>query len=694
MDFTGDFSNKINYNTHHNYDPHLAMSSYANSYAHENPMCGTATTSSTNFYNNSSCLNIDTSQASNDTAYLANQTNFNNLTCSKKASIESSFNQNATTGYFPGQYNQATASYPNYLGFAQSDTFAKAQNYAENETASSKCSTNTFSTYYNPASTSWPSTTTQSYFYSNTNPGSTFTSPDSLHLSNSSESSSTITQASYKAPPIDLSSYPAQPQNFQRDSAAENTYWHQSASAANLQNTQQQPVNAYPNFNLTSDYQNKAQNFAKTQPENAQFSLDISDTIIEAATSSKKNIDSSTHTNSEVKSSNEMYAYSSDKSVSFSALKLEKHDSPSIHHKSKHVSKVSKKMVHKKPNNHSVENAKRMTLSGKELASATTTRSTHFVSATSGEKSISIKDKYKSYVDTEIRNANFVKKRQKSLIDEIRLVISRKRESIKDICLSNGLPTEQIAYSIKQHLYELTKNLVSHIIKNIQADLVSANLDFSKSFMDKSLFTAYACLIDNSENMRHICDVDNRSNYLRLSLKNMYKKFDKTNTVQTSPSQNYHANELQPKPIAHYAHSYSNPYFSDHHPIKHESQLIDSNPLSSLTNQVAQFPFTYNSTTTTSTCDNSTLAWNTDTSGSKICCSVDELKMLHFLLLLFTQILNIDEPTIGNHLISSAKASDTETVGPMCVRIVTQLIDQLCQDKSLKVKILLTVSEM
>ena len=127
MDFTGDFSNKINYNTHHNYDPHLAMSSYANSYAHENPMCGTATTSSTNFYNNSSCLNIDTSQASNDTAYLANQTNFNNLTCSKKASIESSFNQNATTGYFPGQYNQATASYPNYLGFAQSDTFAKSQ---------------------------------------------------------------------------------------------------------------------------------------------------------------------------------------------------------------------------------------------------------------------------------------------------------------------------------------------------------------------------------------------------------------------------------------------------------------------------------------------------------------------------------------------------------------------------------------
>lgn len=66
---------------------------------------------------------------------------------------------------------------------------------------------------------------------------------------------------------------------------------------------------------------------------------------------------------------------------------------------------------------------------------------------------------------------------------------------------------------------------------------------------------------------------------------------------------------------------------------------------------------------------------------------VNELKMLHFLILLFTSMMSLDE-------FIHDPQNDKSLDAAYCQKFLATLLDKLCEDKSLKTKILLSVSEV
>ena len=81
-----------------------------------------------------------------------------------------------------------------------------------------------------------------------------------------------------------------------------------------------------------------------------------------------------------------------------------------------------------------------------------------------------------------------------------------------------------------------------------------------------------------------------------------------------------------------------------------------------------------------------TLAADTTTNTTKSDV-VNELKMLHFLILLFTSMMSFDE-------FIHDRQNDKSLDAAYCQKFLATLLDKLCEDKTLKTKILLSVSEV
>ena len=86
--------------------------------------------------------------------------------------------------------------------------------------------------------------------------------------------------------------------------------------------------------------------------------------------------------------------------------------------------------------------------------------------------------------------------------------------------------------------------------------------------------------------------------------------------------------------------------------------------------------------------------------------SLTELKVLHFLLLLFSSFQSLDEfiqydldlynnnNSKKNKINSSSSSTTIKTDIAYCQRFLVKLIDRLCHDKIIKTQILLSVSEI
>jgi hypothetical protein len=97
--------------------------------------------------------------------------------------------------------------------------------------------------------------------------------------------------------------------------------------------------------------------------------------------------------------------------------------------------------------------------------------------------------------------------------------------------------------------------------------------------------------------------------------------------------------------------------------------------------------------------------------NEKLNCSINELKMLHFILLLFSKFINFDFDlslfncslknicNSANLEVASTKFlhdtnSSVSLVRVACIKTISKLIDQLCVDKLIKTKILLNASDL
>lgn len=81
------------------------------------------------------------------------------------------------------------------------------------------------------------------------------------------------------------------------------------------------------------------------------------------------------------------------------------------------------------------------------------------------------------------------------------------------------------------------------------------------------------------------------------------------------------------------------------------------------------------------------------TAARKCSYGLNEIKMIHFILLLFSSIVDLDQ-----FMQISEREKCKSTVCPVdlshCQKLILQLIDHMCKDKFVKTKILLSLSEI
>lgn len=220
--------------------------------------------------------------------------------------------------------------------------------------------------------------------------------------------------------------------------------------------------------------------------------------------------------------------------------------------------------------------------------------------------------KYNEYKQNYAKSTEILKQKYKMMLHAIKLAITRKRDSIKDIYLStNEISFDIIQDLIKQHLFELTKSIIINIFK-IFYDQENFTLDDLKPLntqtnLNKLILISYLYLIENIDNFDSLIHV---------------------NTTNANINDNYL--------------NYQD-YF------KHKLFTIYS-----------------------------------QIDLSKLFCNIQELKMIHFTLILLNYFLyDLESDNIN--------INDNTTT---CVRLLTIIFNQLCHDKLLKTRILLSLSEL
>lgn len=239
---------------------------------------------------------------------------------------------------------------------------------------------------------------------------------------------------------------------------------------------------------------------------------------------------------------------------------------------------------------------------------------------------------------------------------------------------------------MKSHFIELTSSIADFILKNTNTSggYRTNNLNQAEFQMNRELMVAYTYLIDEDHNNSLAGCLNPYELRIKESLKKIYSNAKRTNKQQCD---NKNAD------------------------IPSAEKLINSFDLTDFNNQTA-FPtlnlnaeelnyglsnlqdcemleclegLTDTATTTTTTTTGTTVYVAAVKSNQ----TTTELKMLHFLILLFTSFLSL------NDFIHLNKQQHRDSLNvSYCQRFLLQLLDRLCEDRSVKTKILLSISEI
>ena len=288
-------------------------------------------------------------------------------------------------------------------------------------------------------------------------------------------------------------------------------------------------------------------------------------------------------------------------------------------------------------------------------------------------------------------------------MNNIKKIINEKRNTIKSLYSTYigldsvnkedlNLKYENFKTILQNYLFNLAKLLIKCILRTIDDKINYQELDQETDCIDefnyeimylinttnnKSLLFAYTYLVENIDETSTIIpenDYEKQFKNFKKSLKKIYSNFNEDSSkAETSSFRNYNEQQQQ-------FNSYL-PYYDEHE----DKEFF--------------FPDIQKTSCATT---------------NKILCSVNELKILHFILLLFSKFLNSDvDLTLfnfslknvcsrtlskldeANSVMTEATANSSSAVVRIaCVKIITKLIDQICANKLIKMKILLNASDL
>ena len=314
-----------------------------------------------------------------------------------------------------------------------------------------------------------------------------------------------------------------------------------------------------------------------------------------------------------------------------------------------------------------------------------------------------LKFNYATYFENELANAELIKTKQAAIMNNIKKIINEKRNTIKSLYSTYigldsvnkedlNLKYENFKTILQNYLFNLAKLLIKCILRTIDDKINYQELDQETDCIDefnyeimylinttnnKSLLFAYTYLVENIDETSTIIpenDYEKQFKNFKKSLKKIYSNFNEDSSkAETSSFRNYNEQQQQ-------FNSYL-PYYDEHE----DKEFF--------------FPDIQKTSCATT---------------NKILCSVNELKILHFILLLFSKFLNSDvDLTLfnfslknvcsrtlskldeANSVMTEATANSSSAVVRIaCVKIITKLIDQICANKLIKMKILLNASDL
>ena len=338
---------------------------------------------------------------------------------------------------------------------------------------------------------------------------------------------------------------------------------------------------------------------------------------------------------------------------------------------------------------------------------------------------------YKKYIENEINNAELIKSKQTIIINNIKNIINDKRNSIKSLFITHNLVDtivvnkedlnlryENFKTILQNYLFNLAKLLVKCIIDTVndKYDCHEVNnnnnnnnnseenvdelsyeiMNLINSTNNKSLIFAYMYLVENiDENLVIIPENDYEKQFknFKKSLKRIYSSICNDDDKMKIENLNYgfnnnnnSKNDQQQQQFATNSTGFMS-FYDEQINTTDDKEFYysnhQSNYLTSSSSQEAN--------------DN-----------IKISCSLNELKILNFIFLLFSKFINTDfDLSLFNCSLKNVSYSKTTESSALrsnetnnnlvriaCVKIVSRLIDQLCVDKTIKTKILLNASDL
>ncbi len=274
-----------------------------------------------------------------------------------------------------------------------------------------------------------------------------------------------------------------------------------------------------------------------------------------------------------------------------------------------------------------------------------------------------------SCVKNEINDLKITRQSHDMLVYSIKMAVTGKKCEIRE--LLNMSPcqytVDQFKSLVARHLFELTLTIVNCIsthINSVKPFAVSeSTYQIYDHHLDKILVLAYVNLVDNIENFIFQLNVHvNNSEYFKLTLDKIY-----LNLVHQQ------ANEVK------------------------TSEFYDR------LSQVNSCQTGYYTERSTNMCAyQQSLVTKVPDETKQILCTTSELKILHFTLILFSYLTNYDNCSLGvayvndgntTSQIDAHNSASISSVGILCMKVVNQLVDNLCSDKIVKRKILLNLSE-
>ena len=275
-----------------------------------------------------------------------------------------------------------------------------------------------------------------------------------------------------------------------------------------------------------------------------------------------------------------------------------------------------------------------------------------------------------SYTSLVATTSNVIQNFQ-TFVSALLAEIDRKKQAIREA-------DSEVA--IKTRFIELTLSVTDFILKSTNTDYKACGLNKTEFQMNRELMVAYTYLIDEELSSLAGC-LNPYELRIKESLKKIYSyprkikpddtessaekllnSFDFTdfNNQTAFPNLNLNVEELN--------YGFNN---------LQDCEMLNLSNINDGLENMPDMP-----ATTLQLAPISTVKINQTTT---------ELKMLHFLILLFTSFLSLNDFI---HLNKQQRENERSLNVAHCQKFLLQLLDRLCEDRSVKMKILLSISEI